>query len=159
MKRNSTTLFLTSPGATTPIPWINNAPDFSAFTEPTLSVLLKAWQDFITSGGELEIIPDPVPVVEQPVPNWDGFNAVLIQDPAYHEAVGKVRASPRPGLDTPVVVALSQVSTNGVASFALAFPPFCYFGEVSTEQRNTWADLAQSFNLPGDFVNIVRGED
>jgi hypothetical protein len=45
MKKNSTTLFLESPNAITPVAWINNQPDFSAFTEPTLSVLKKAWQD------------------------------------------------------------------------------------------------------------------
>ena len=67
MKRNSTTLYLQSPGATTPIPWIKatQSPDFSAFTEPTLSVLQKAWVDFVNSGEELEIIPDPE---EPPVP-------------------------------------------------------------------------------------------
>lgn len=66
MKRNSTTLYLQSPGATTPIPWVeaSASPDFSAFTEPTLSVLQTAWQDFLDSGEDLEIIPDPEPVEE-----------------------------------------------------------------------------------------------
>ena len=71
MKRNSTTLFLESPGATTPLHWVNNAPDFSAFTEPTLSVLQQAWQDFLNSGQELEVIPDPT--TSAPAPDWDGF--------------------------------------------------------------------------------------
>lgn len=73
MKRNSNTLFITSPSATTPLPWIDDAPDFSGFNQPTLSVLQKAWQDFLDSGKELEIIPDPEPVPEIPEPDFDGF--------------------------------------------------------------------------------------
>ena len=66
MQRNSTTLFLTSPGATTPIPWDNNAPDFTGFTEPTLSVLQQSWQNFLESGEPLEVVPDPEPPTPQP---------------------------------------------------------------------------------------------
>lgn len=157
MKRNLTTLFLTSPGATTPIPWVNNAPDFSSLTNPTLSVLQQSWQDFVNSGEVLEIIPDPEPVVEPPTSDWDSFNATLITDPAYHQAVANIRASALPGLDTPVVVALGQVPDKGVSSFSLAFTPFCEYGQVSIEQRKQWAQLAESFNLPADFVAVIRG--
>lgn len=88
MKRNSTTLFLTSPGAITPLPWVSNAPDFSAFTEPTLSVLQNAWQDFLDSGGELEIIPDPEPFVEPTTPDWDGLYQGLMVSFVYPTLVG-----------------------------------------------------------------------
>ena len=66
MKRNSTTLFLTSPGATTAITWDNNAPDFTGFTEPTLSVLQQSWQNFLDLGEPLEVVPDPGPPAPQP---------------------------------------------------------------------------------------------
>lgn len=88
---------------------------------------------------------------------WDNFNASLITDPVYHQAVANVRASALPGLDTPVVVALGQVSTNGVASFALSFPPFCQYGQVTAEQRETWAQLAEAHHLPADFCSVIRG--
>lgn len=89
--------------------------------------------------------------------DWNGFNASLITDPAYHQAVVNIQASTLPGLDTPVVVALGQVATNGVASFALSFPPFCQYGQVTVEQRETWAQLAEAHHLPADFINIIRG--
>lgn len=73
MNRNSTTLFLVSPNATTLVPWVNDEPDFSGFPEPTLSILQQAWQDFLDSGEELEIIPDPEP--PPPAPDWLGFKA------------------------------------------------------------------------------------
>ena len=73
MKRNSTTLFLKSPGATTPLPWVDNAPDFTGFTEPTLSVLQAAWSAFLESGEPLEIVPDPVISEPVPEPLWEDF--------------------------------------------------------------------------------------
>lgn len=76
MKLNSTTLFLESPGATTPVPWVDDAPDFSGFTEPTLSVLQQAWQAFLDSGEQLEVIPDPEPL--PPIPDWAGFNLAMV---------------------------------------------------------------------------------
>ena len=76
MKRNSTTLFLESPGATTAVPWVNNAPDFSGFTEPSLGVLQSSWQAFLDSGEELEVIPDPPPA--PPEPDWTAFNLAMI---------------------------------------------------------------------------------
>ena len=66
MKRNSTTIFLASHGSTTALPWVNNAPDFSGFQEPTLSILQRSWSDFLESGQELEVIPDPEPPTPQP---------------------------------------------------------------------------------------------
>ena len=93
MKRNSTTLFLESPGATTPLPWVDSAPDFSGFTEPTLSVLQQSWVAFLESGGELEVIADPVP--PPPQPDWDGFLADFLTpgNPVYNATATKVQAS------------------------------------------------------------------
>ena len=76
MNRNSNTLFLESPNAITPVPWVNNAPDFTGFTEPTLSVLQDAYQANINN---IVIIPDPItepPSPPQPDPK--GFYEKLI---------------------------------------------------------------------------------
>lgn len=93
MKRNSTTLFLESPNAVTPVPWVGGAPDFSGFTDPTLSVLQQSWGDFLESGGELEVIADPVP--SPPQPDWDGFLAEFLSpgNPVYNATATKVQAS------------------------------------------------------------------
>ena len=80
MKRNSITLFLTSPGATTPVQWVNNAPDFTGFAEPTLSVLQNSWQAFLDSGEELEVISDPEPLT--PEPDWAGFRSDVLSSAA-----------------------------------------------------------------------------
>ena len=88
MLGNSTTIFLESPGAITPIPWVNNVPDFSGITEPTLSVLVKAWNDFLATAEELEIIPDPDPFVEPAIPDWDGLYTSLLDSQVYQHLVG-----------------------------------------------------------------------
>lgn len=70
MKRNSTTLFLESLNATTQLPWVADAPDFTGITEPTLSVLRAAWE---AGKDNIEIIPDPEPIPEIKNPDWDGL--------------------------------------------------------------------------------------
>ena len=156
MNRNSTTLFLVSPGATTPVPWVNNAPDFSSFTEPTLSVLVTAWNDFIDNGGDLQIAPDPEPHVQPLVPNWDDFNAVFLADGAFNQYCGAC-LSVAPVVAMAIPTALAQVSSNGVNAFRQVFLAFCQLASVTPEHRGEWATLGESYNLPTDFINIVRG--
>ena len=155
MQRNSTTLFRDSPNATTPVAWVNNQPDFSTFTEPTLSVLQKAWQDFLVSGEELEIIPDPMPEVAPPAPDWDGFNAAMLANTEFNQITGLV-LSLAPTVALGIPAALAHVSTNGVTAFALVFNAFCQIGNVSSKQRETWATIAEGFNLPIEFISVVR---
>lgn len=80
MQHNSTTLFLESPGATTPVPWVDNAPDLSGFTDPTLSVLQQSWADFLASEEELEVIPDPAQPQPLPEPDFLSFNLAMDGD-------------------------------------------------------------------------------
>ena len=156
MNRNSTTLFLVSPGATTPVPWVNNAPDFSSFTEPTLSVLVTAWNDFISNGGVVEVVPDPEVYVEPPVPDWDGFNSVFLADVAFNQYCGTCLGL-APVVAMALPTALAQVTTNGIASFSMVFTNFCAIASVTSQDRNDWGDIAESYDLPVDFVQVIRG--
>ena len=79
MKRNSTQLELITPGAVTWLPWISDLgsnrvdgyPSFDSFAGQSRSIRESAWQTFLDSGNELEVIPDPLP--PPPEPDWDGF--------------------------------------------------------------------------------------
>jgi hypothetical protein len=156
MKRNSTTLFLVSPGATTPIPWVNGAPDFSAFTEPTLSVLQNSWQAFLDSGQELEVVPDPEPIVEPPTPNWDGFNAYMLTDSTFKTYRDSVRQADG-DLNAALFNAYALVVSNGVAPFALIWGVWCQLAQITAEDKEQIATAAESFNLTNDFINTIRG--
>lgn len=91
-----------------------------------------------------------------PAPNWDGFNEAILSNVEFNMTTGAVLQL-APSLALALPAALSQVATNGVTAFGLVFNPFCTVGQVSSEQRGIWADLAVTYNLPGDFVGVVRG--
>lgn len=155
MKRNSTTLYLTSPGATTPISWVNNAPDFSSFTNPTLSVLQQSWQEFLDSGEELEVIPDPVSVVEPPTSDWDGFNAYMLSDPMFKTYRDTVRTADGE-LNSALFDAHGLVATNGVAAFSLVWGIWVSISGITVADKETIATKAEGFNLPAEFVAVIR---
>ncbi len=98
-------------------------------------------------------------VAKPPAPpeeGWDDFNATLLSDPLYHQAVGLCNQN-LPGAAPAPAIALTQVKTNGVAAFALAFEPFCAYGQVLQTTRDEWGDLAEQYNLPSEFVAVLRG--
>lgn len=157
MKLNSTTLFLESPNATTPVAWVNNEPDFRSFTEPTLSVLQKAWQDFLESGQELEIIPDPEPILEPPTPDWDSFNTQMMSDVRFNQVYAQC-LSVAPIVASALPTALDQVTSKGYSLFTIVWSQVCQLGGATTEDRQTWGGFAQINNLPAEFINILTGE-
>ena len=157
MKRNSTTLFLESPCAVTPVHWVSNSPDFSAFTDPTLSVLQQSWQNFLDSGEVLEIIPDPDPAPEPVMPDWDGFNFALFFNVDFSTyALAINNQSP---LAIPVLITqYNKVAKYGTSQFKPYFDLFCQVTQVTNEHRNQWGEIAESFNLPTEFINSIKNE-
>jgi DNA-binding transcriptional regulator YdaS (Cro superfamily) len=155
MKRNSTTLFLQSPNAITPITWINNEPDFSNFTEPTLSVLQKAWQDFLDSGDELQIIPDPEPYTELPTPNWDKFNSQMLTDSEFNQMYNTAN-SLAPVVCASLPAALTQVSNGQLSMFNVIWNQIMQLGNATVEMRSKWGNWARDNNLPPEFTRIIE---
>jgi hypothetical protein len=137
MKRNSTTLYLESPGATTPVPWVDGAPNFSGFTEPTLSVLQKSWTDFLASGQELEVIPDPPP--PPPEPDWTAFNTAMLSDSNW-----QAWALPADLRNAMIAASINSNLTSLENAYAIAkaaVPP-------SAEAIAGWQSLADTYNIP-----------
>ena len=137
MKRNSTTLFLESPGATTPLPWVNNAPDFTGFTDPTLSVLQQSWADFLASGQELEVIPDPPP--PPPEPDWTAFNTAMLSDSNWQ--AWALPADLRNAMIAASINSNLVSLENAYAIAKAAVPP-------SAEAIEEWQTLADTYNVP-----------
>ena len=137
MKRNETTLFLESPAATTPVAWVDNAPDFSGFTEPTLSVLQQSWVAFLESGGELEVIADPVP--PPPQPDWINFNTAMLSDSNW-----QAWALPADLRNAMIAASINSNLTSLENAYAIAkaaVPP-------SAEAITGWQGLADTYNIP-----------
>ena len=140
MKRNSATLFLESPGATTPIPWVNNAPDFTGFSDPTLSVLQKSWTDFVASGEELEVIPDPAP--SEPDPDWTSFNTAMLSDANWQ--AWQLPADLRNAMIAASINANLPSLNSAYAIAKVSVPP-------SQEAIDGWQALADLYNIPMTF--------
>lgn len=86
MKRNNYFIYIETPSenidfpSITPVPWNGSEPDFAGIEEPTLSILQNAWDK---DKNNIEIIPDPVPFIETPIPDWQGFGGTLQQSEIY----------------------------------------------------------------------------
>ena len=142
MKRNSNTLFLISPNATTPIPWVNNEPDFSSFSEPTLSVLQLAWSDFLASGEALEIIPDPEPIVPLPDPRWTDFNKAMLGN-SYWQSWA-IPPDLRMAIIAAAIVANPTPFQDAYDIGKTLVPP-------TVEAIASWQPLADQFDIPVVF--------
>lgn len=154
MKRNSTILYLESLNAVTSVAWVNNQPDFSSFTEPTLSVLQQAWQDFFDSGQPLEIIPDPEPIPEPPTPNWDTFNIQMMSNTRFNQVYAQC-LSVAPIVANALPTALDQVTTKGYSLFNIIWNQLCVIGGATAEDKQLWGGYAEANNLPQEFINII----
>ena len=139
MKRTPTKIYLESPNATTLVPWVNNAPDFSEFSEPTLSVLQQAWQGFLASGEELEVAPDPEPIPTPKEPDWTGFNVAVFQDG--HWDAWELPQSLKMALIAAAVGRNTEAFQNTWKLAIEVSPP-------SVDGLQVWRNLAQTYNLP-----------
>jgi len=149
MKRNSTTLFLESPNATTSIPWANGTPDLSGFSEPTLSVLQSSWQAFLDSGQELEIIPDPEPIPDPVPPNWEGFNVAFLTEPNWLTIADLLLQDLRYG----IVSTAANGNSEGLQSAVnIAKSYLQSVGQPLTDEvRQIWQAIADANSIPVTF--------
>jgi len=153
MRRNSTQLELITPGATTWLPWVSDPgsnrvdgyPNFDGFTGQSRTIRESAWQAFLDSGEELEIIPDPEPPL--PNPDWLSFNLTMIPpttESTFEVWLGQFKEPYRVAL----VAASSQGDTERVqAQYELLknqIPP-------TAEQIAEWQGIADASHVPVSF--------
>lgn len=91
-----------------------------------------------------------------PLPKWDDFNLAFLTLPSLLQAE-IIANQNHPSIVGKKDLAYSMINQHGVATFAMIFPLFCQFGDVQPETRIEWVELAESFNMPDDFVSIIRG--
>lgn len=91
-----------------------------------------------------------------PTGDWDGFTRAILSNIPFNQYYG-LGLQTAPALTASLPTALAQVVTNGTTAFTLVFGRFCQAVGVSVEHRNEWADMAEDYNLPSDFVDVVRG--
>lgn len=149
------TIFINTLNNVTPLAWdeIAQNPIWDGLSEPSLSILQNAYQQ-----GDYEIIADPEPVEEPITPDWTPFNFQLFNNPAF-VGYGLAANSVNPFLLPALVERYGLVAKDGLfeSGFPAYWQAFCDALGVSVEHRTQWANLAVSFNLPVDFINVIRG--
>lgn len=141
-------------GANTIVDAVDGQPDLTGFAEPTLSILQANYE-----AGNYDIIPDPEPPTpEPPTPQWTAFNFALFTDVDFVN-YGKIANNANPFFVPALVERYGMVAKEGLneSGFPAYWQAFCLNFNVSAEHRNEWATLAESFDLPIDFINIIRG--
>lgn len=90
------------------------------------------------------------------VPRWDDFNLVFCSLPSLLQAE-LIANQNHPSIVSKKDLAYSMVDDHGTGTLSYIFPLFCQAGQVDSATRFEWAELAESFNMPQDFVDIIRG--
>lgn len=153
MRRNSTQIELITPGATTWLPWISDPgsnrvggyPNFDGFTGQSRTIRESAWQDFLDSGEELEVIPNPEP--PPPDPDWRGFNLAMIPPTAestFELWLGQFKEPYRATL----TVASSEGNTNRVQR---QYEILKDLASPTAEQIAEWQSIADEHNVQMRF--------
>jgi len=122
-------------------------------------VITSNWEidlDALEYRQEWTVTPKPTP---EPIPNWDGFNATMLGDASFNLATGTVMGI-APAVALALPAALTQVSTNGIAAFALTYGAFVSIASVPLETRQSWSAIAEANHLPADFTAVIlQGND
>ena len=92
-----------------------------------------------------------------PVPNWDSFNAYMLSDPMFKGYRDTVRSADG-DLNGALFDAYALVATNGVGAFSLVWGGIWVpVSGITVADREVIAGVAEGFNLPADFVAVIRG--
>lgn len=133
---------------------VNGEPDIDGYSayQPTRDALSAAYAD----GDWVSYTPPES--VQIPEPDWDGFNLAILANAEFNTAYG-VAITAYPLVAAALPAALTQVAVGSITMFVTAFEALCQAASVSSEQRNIWATVAESYDLPTEFVAAIRGED
>jgi hypothetical protein len=89
-------------------------------------------------------------------PSWDGFNEYMLTNSMFKNYRDVVRAIDG-DLNAALFNAYALIERNGVSAFSLVWGVWTQLSGITTENRETIATVAESFNLPVEFVEVVRG--
>ena len=128
------------------IPW-SDSPDFTGF-DPTVQ---QEWEQIQSEGIEFALFPD-----SSSPPDWDSFNTYILSDDDFNNAV-LACSTVKPAISATIATAMLKYQTEGSSLFQGIFEAFCQAANITAEQKTIWANAIGIFNLPSQFIAIVRG--
>lgn len=105
--------------------------------------------------GAYVISPLPPP---PPEPRWQEFGGAVMSDININNMLTQALAV-KPGLYGGLVVGLGQAAQGDPRTFVTAWSQSIASGLVSAELATSIAEMASNFDLPEDFIQLLRGED
>lgn len=91
-------------------------------------------------------------------PDWKGLAAWAKDNQEINTAIATALPL-KPIAAGGIGATLLQAAMGDIANFVAYFEDVCIAANVSTQQRDTWADTARDdFNIPSDVVAAIRGQ-
>jgi hypothetical protein len=118
----------------------------------TRELLLGRLSELGIEYGEEDYIAEEVVIV----PDWDSFNAYMLSDPMFKSYRDTVRSADG-DLTGALFDAYEMVDTKGVAAFSLVWGIWVSISGITVADREVIAGVAEGFNLPSEFVAVIRG--
>lgn len=90
-----------------------------------------------------------------PAPDWDSFNTYMLSDSMFKTYRDTVRS-----IDGELTGALfdayAMIDAHGINAFSVVWGVWVSVSGITEADRGIIADVARSYNLPGDFISIIE---
>lgn len=91
-----------------------------------------------------------------PRPQWDSFNVYMLSDATFKTYRDTVRTVDG-DLNAALFNAYGVVASNGVSVFSNVWAVWSQVSGITTQDKQAIADVAESYNLPAEFVSVIVG--
>lgn len=142
-------------------PIVGLDPDFLVLTQvettpPAITENQSLSSSYVVDTQALTYTQQWTIVDNPPAIDWDGFNEYMLTDATFKTYRDAVRAIDG-DLNSALFDTYGLVATNGVGAFSLVWGQWVTVSGISAQDRDAIAVVAEGFNLPGDFVAVIRG--
>jgi len=106
--------------------------------------------------GTVTLGVEPIPAPPPPPPDYAGFQVAMLQDAAL------VRVNGIPELNLAVQALISAIDgmDRGAATApqraAGAMAAIFASGQITSEERDAWVTIAETYHMPGSLVELIR---
>jgi hypothetical protein len=120
------------------LPFVDNQPDFRFISDPILTKLKTAWEDFLKSGNTLEVVD----FSKDSNSDWAGFNKTILMSTNWR--TWEINNDLRNAM-------IAAAIGRNADSFQSAYDIAKEWNPPSEYAINEWAEISKQFNIPIKF--------